>query len=79
MYGDFVLNTLLAHPLFVYLNLSVSRVWKVLFFRDPHNYFGILDNSTISLSLSLGHYLPPKVQGYFLKVLTRFIHQIGEY
>lgn len=79
VYGDFVLNTLLSHPLFVYLNLTVTKVWKVLFFRDTHNHLGILDNGTISLSLNLANYLPPKIHNYFLKILTRFIHHLADY
>lgn len=61
VYADFILNSLLAHPLFHYLNLSVSKSWKLLFFRDNHNYLGILDNNSISVDINMSNYLPIKI------------------
>jgi DNA polymerase epsilon subunit 1 len=46
-YTNFILTTVVSYPLFTYLNLNISRYWKILLFKDNFNYAGIIENEVI--------------------------------
>ncbi len=42
-YSNFILKTIVSYPLFSYLNLNITKYWKLLMFKDQYNYGGMTE------------------------------------
>ena len=50
-YSNFILKTIVSYPLFSYLNLNITKYWKLLLFKDQYNYGGMTKGEVYNLFL----------------------------
>ena len=44
---QYILKTIITYPLFSYLTLEPKKYWKILLFKDNHNYCGINESEQV--------------------------------
>ncbi len=79
-YVDFVCRTIQACDSGLYQHIFVepTTYWRLLLFKDVHNYGGIQESqpNKIASSWNIGEYLPPAVEEILLSVIAQYIHKL---
>ncbi|KAL4468704.1 hypothetical protein ABPG74_005207 [Tetrahymena malaccensis] len=93
-YTQYILQTVLGQPLFKVLTLTPQRYFKILLFKDSHNYMALqeIDNDNEETEIEepsqpkhqvvsnwhISDYLPPKLKHYFQLVVLEYLYKITQ-
>lgn len=76
-YVKYILETMIAQPLFKYLSLKPTHYYQLLLFKDQYNYIAYDDEPRCKLLLA--DYLPPKMQNLFKGFLFEYLIRTIEF
>lgn len=78
---NFVVKTITENPLFKFISLSPQEYWKILLFKDYHNYAGIRESNDNSCDFNYNVclHLPEGVRDKFKFIICEYVLKVYQF